>query len=141
MFRKGGCAPTAARGIAPEMRCTTFARGTPWAVPLLAQAELFDQRAVGIGVARLEVVQQLAPPRDHAEQAAAGVMILDVTLEVVGKAIDARGQKRDLHFRRTRVALGPLVIGDYFRLVGNRDGHCVDPYLLSTLGKTAIIAS
>ena len=32
-------------------------------------------------------------------QAPAGMMILDIALEVIGQPIDAGGEKRNLHFR------------------------------------------
>ena len=55
----------------------------------LRRPELVDQRAVAVGVARLQVVEQLAPARHHAQQPAARVVILDVGLEVVGETVDA----------------------------------------------------
>src|SRR5690606_11305402 len=56
---------------------------------LLAQAEFFNQRAIRIRVAALQVVQQLATAADHAQQAATRVVVLLVGLEVVGQFIDA----------------------------------------------------
>src|SRR6478752_5886240 len=90
---------------------------------LLAQAQLFDQTAVAVRVARLQVVEQFAPARDHAQQSTARMMILDVRLEMIAEAVDARRQKRDLHLGGTGVALGPLMVGDDLGLLLNRDCH------------------
>src|SRR5689334_6719965 len=64
---------------------------------LLAQPQLFDQRPIAVGVARLQIVEQLAAARNHPEQAATRVMVLDVDAEVVVETVDARSQERDLH--------------------------------------------
>ena len=53
----------------------------------------------------LEVVEQAAALADHHQQAAARVVVLLVRLEVLGQVGDALGQDRDLHLRRTGVAL------------------------------------
>src|SRR5689334_23709552 len=90
---------------------------------LLAQAQLFDQTAVAVRVARLQVVEQFAPARDHAQQPTARMMILDVRLEMITEAVDARRQQRDLHLGGTGVALGPLMVGDDLGLLLNRDCH------------------
>ena len=49
---------------------------------LLAEIEGFNQSAVSVEVGALEVVKELAATRNHAEKAAAGVVILGVNLEV-----------------------------------------------------------
>src|SRR6185369_9241941 len=92
-------------------------------VRLLAQAQLFDQTAVAVRVARLEVVKQFAPARDHAQKSPARMMILDVRFEMVAETVDARRQKRYLHLGGTGVALGSLVVGDDLGLLLNRDCH------------------
>src|ERR1700741_3454038 len=51
---------------------------------LLAQAEALDQAFIGLGVPALEVVEQFAAAADHLEQAAPGMVILDVCLEMLG---------------------------------------------------------
>ncbi len=75
---------------------------------LLAQAEFFNQRAIRIRVAALQVVQQLAAAADHAQQAATRVVVLLVGLEVVGQFIDAGREQGNLDFRRTGIAGGAL---------------------------------
>src|SRR6266404_3220695 len=71
---------------------------------LLAQPQLLDQYAVTVGIARLQVVEELPPPRHHPQQAAPRVMIFDIALEVIIEAIDARGQQRDLNLGRPGIA-------------------------------------
>src|SRR5260221_1677018 len=67
---------------------------------LLAQAEAVDQRAVGLDVLALEVVEQAAALAHHGEQPAARMEILDVRLEMLGEHVDPLGEERDLHFGR-----------------------------------------
>src|SRR5258706_6026470 len=90
---------------------------------LLAQAEALDQRAVGLDVLALEVVEQAAALAHHGEQPAARMEILDVRLEMLGEHVDPLGEERDLNFGRTRVALGALVMGNDARLVCCGHGH------------------
>src|SRR5882672_2146561 len=75
------------------------------ACALFTEAELFDQPAIAVGVARLQIIEQLAAARHHPQKTAARMVILDVILEMVGKTVDARGQERDLDFSRPGVAL------------------------------------
>jgi hypothetical protein len=51
------------------------------------------------------------------------MVVLHVGLEVVCQLIDAGREERDLHFGRARVSLGPLVLGDDFRLVDVCNRH------------------
>jgi hypothetical protein len=84
---------------------------------LLAQAERIDQLAVSSDIAVLEVVKELAAAAHHLHQAAAGVMILRVSLEVIGQTVDAGGEKSNLNLGRARVARSTLVLGNNFSLV------------------------
>src|SRR5205814_214584 len=101
---------------------------------LFAQAELFDQRSITVGVAGLQVIEKLAPPRHHPQQTAPRVVILDVRLEMIVEPVDAGGQQRDLDLRRSGVARRTLVIGDDLRLVCNRNGHVPSSFACSALG-------
>src|SRR5437868_3756372 len=67
---------------------------------LAAQAEAVDDLLVAGVLGLLEIVEKAAPLRDHLEQAAAGVVVLDVALEVFSQVGDPFGQDRDLHLRR-----------------------------------------
>src|SRR3546814_6877135 len=71
-----------------------------------------------------QIVEQAAALIDHHQQAATAVIILRVGLEMPGQRVDAVGQDRDLHFRRTGVALFAGMFLDEFGLAlgGNRHG-------------------
>src|SRR3546814_17949419 len=71
-----------------------------------------------------QIVEQAAALIDHHQQAATAVIILRVGLEMPGQRVDAVGQDRDLHFRRTGVALFAGMFLDAFGLAlgGNRHG-------------------
>src|SRR5919204_1635140 len=55
--------------------------------------------------------------------------VLDVSLEVLGEAVDALGEQRYLHFGGTRVLAGALVLLDHLRLL--RDLQCHSTVSLS----------
>src|SRR5437764_10011807 len=69
------------------------------------EAQLLDEGAVALEVFLLQVVQEPAPPADELQQAAPRVVILRVRPQVLGEAVDALGQHRDLDFRRAGVGL------------------------------------
>ena len=83
--------------------------GRPRGRELLTQTEAGNDRAVTLHVRLLQVVQQLTPLADHAQQTLAGMMIVGVFLEMAGQVVDERGEQRDLHFDGTGVA-GPLAV-------------------------------
>src|SRR6185312_17401842 len=58
------------------------------AARLLAQAQLVDQFPVTLRVLPLQIIQQAAALPDQQQQAAAGVVILGVGLEMLGKVGD-----------------------------------------------------
>src|SRR5206468_2454740 len=61
-----------------------------------------------------------AAPADQQQQAATGVVVVLVLLEMLGEIGDASGQERDLRFRRTGVGLVQSVIGqDLLLLLGS----------------------
>src|SRR2546427_12562323 len=75
---------------------------------LLAQAKTFNNLAVPIRVAAVEIVQQTAALIDHHDQSAARCMVFHVGLEMRGQIVDPLAKKRDLHFWRARVLnVGP----------------------------------
>src|ERR1700694_3813828 len=67
---------------------------------LLAQTELFDQDAIAVGIARLEII--VCP-------------------------VEPRRRQADLALRRAGVACAPLMLGDHVRLFLNRYCHCFTP--------------
>ena len=75
----------------------------------------------------LQVVEQLAPLTDHAQQTAARMVILGMCLEVFGQVRDTRSQQRHLDFGRTRVALGALEILQHLCLLDSGYSHVQSP--------------
>src|SRR5262245_14027561 len=73
--------------------------------PSTADAELFDDDAIPFRRSGPKVFQQPAALADEHQEPAPRMMVLDVLFEVVGQAVDALGEERDLHLGRTRIAL------------------------------------
>src|SRR5829696_2661275 len=99
-------------GLRPEPR-------EPWASshePLFADAEALDQVRVAVGVLALQVIQQAAALADQFQEAAPGVVVFRVGLEMLGEIADALAEERDLHFGRAGVAVVGLVAVDDFGL-------------------------
>src|SRR5690606_3507694 len=89
----------------------------------LAQTEFFDQCAVRIGIAALEIVEQFATTADHAQQTAARVVVLHVFFEVTGQFVDAGGEQSNLDFGGTGIALGALELRDDVGFLDVGYGH------------------
>jgi len=66
---------------------------------LLAQAKTFNNLAVPIRVATVQIVQQAAALIDHHDQTAPGCMVFNVGLEVRRQVADPLAQKCYLYFR------------------------------------------
>ena len=83
---------------------------------LLADAELFDQLRVDVDVFALEIVEQATTLTDQLEEAAPGVMILDVGLEMLCQVADALAEQCHLNFRGTRIRIVFAERADNFTL-------------------------
>src|SRR5690348_576974 len=90
---------------------------------LFTQTESPDDLLVSRAVGAREVLEQMVALADHLQQPATRGVILLVRAEVLGQLVDARGQDRDLHFRRTGVFIVNLVIRDELRLRVGGNGH------------------
>ena len=77
-------------------------------VGLLAQAEFLDRGLVAIGRRAFEVLEQFAAAGDEEEQPAAGRVVFDVRLEMLGELVDALSQQRNLHVGAAGVFLVQL---------------------------------
>lgn len=75
--------------------------------------ESLYQGTVPFNIYIAQVGEQTLSASYQLHQATAGVMVLFVKPQVVGQLADARGQKRNLYFRRTRIAFFKLIIRDY----------------------------
>ena len=74
--------------------------------------ELGDEGAIALDVGVPQVVQQTPLLADQEKEAAAGVVVLGMRLQVLGELPDASVRQRDLNFRRACVPLSALVILD-----------------------------
>src|SRR5215467_3509543 len=89
----------------------------------LADSELVRQDSVALRVLLPEVFQKAAAPADEHKQAAAGVMVFLVGLEVIGQSVDPLGEQCDLHFRRSRIAVVRLELLDETLLLVDGQPH------------------
>src|SRR6266487_807663 len=92
-------------------------------------AEPLDQRLVAGLVDAPQIIEQLAALRHELEQAAPGMVVLDVGLEMLGQARNALREDRDLDFRHTGVAGFGGIILDAFRLAAGRQRHRASLFL------------
>ena len=81
----------------------------PAFLKLLSDVELFDDRTIAIDIDLNQVVEQITSVTYHLKQTAAGMMIIRVRLQMLGKLIDPSSQDCDLDFRRTGILLMQLV--------------------------------
>lgn len=72
---------------------------------LLSQAELLNDCSVTLDILLLQVSEHAAALADHLEQAATGMVVVLVLLQMLGELSDALGQDSDLYFRRTGIGL------------------------------------
>ena len=73
----------------------------------LAKPELRDELGVALVIFALEEIEQRTALVDEHEQAASGVVVLGVRLEMLGEIGDALRQDRDLHFGRPGIGAAP----------------------------------
>src|SRR5258708_9092659 len=83
---------------------------------------LFEQRLVTRLILLLDVIEKRTARRHQLQQAAPGMVILHVGLEMPGEVVDAFRQDRDLNLARAGVAgLGGIRLDDFrFAFGGNR---------------------
>ena len=88
-------------------RSESATNATPHSKPmnLLSDVQLLDDSTVSLNVVLLEVAEKVSSVSYHLLKAAAAVVVLVVSLEVLGKVLDSVGKKCDLYFGRTCVAL------------------------------------
>jgi hypothetical protein len=64
---------------------------------LLPDPQFFNQSAVALDLAALEIIEEGSPQTNHPEEALAGMMILLVLFEVIGQIVNTLGQERYLY--------------------------------------------
>jgi hypothetical protein len=101
MMHNSCSAPPPARSGRPRVTASIFCEKKTERLP--AEPQPLDQALVSIEVATAQIIEEATTLTDELEQPPAGMMILDVSLEVLGEMADPRTQQRDLDFRRTRI--------------------------------------
>jgi hypothetical protein len=81
---------------------------------LLAQTESFNNLAIPIRVASIQVIQQTPALVDHHDQTPSRCVIFCVGPQVRGQVVDATAQQCNLHFRRSGVFWMQPELFDYF---------------------------
>ncbi len=76
---------------------------------LLFQSEFLDNRIITVLVVRLKIAQMRAAISDHLQKSAAGVDILWIFLEMLGKLVNLLREEHDLHVRGAGIC---VVAGD-----------------------------
>src|SRR6476660_8953560 len=90
---------------------------------LAAESESSDDDAVARAVLLHQVGEKAAALADELEEAAARMVVLGKTLEMLGQLLDPLGQERDLDFRRAGVTFLGGVAGDDLLLCFPRERH------------------
>ena len=109
-YARGKCQGRKCERRVVRMHTTLFSN-------LLTDTQLGDQGTIALDVLLHEIIEQAAALTDHLVQAAAGVVVLRVLLEVLGELSDALGEDSDLDLRRTGVAFVGAVGFDDSRLL------------------------
>src|SRR4051812_10805021 len=121
----------------PARSCKTARHGGARLLPQSSTTNvvLLEQRLVARLVVLLQVIEQRSARRHQLQEAAAGMVVLAVGLEMAGEVADAFRQDRDLHLRRTGVAgLERARLDDFrFTFCGHRHRQSLSlrPELLS----------
>jgi hypothetical protein len=79
---------------------------------LAADTQFPDERSITLDIFLAEVSQHTLTSANHHHKSTAGVKILLMLAQMLCQLVDARGQQRNLYFRRTCVALFGGVAGD-----------------------------
>src|SRR5271165_169034 len=106
-----------------EVETHQYRRPFAWGSPSAADAQTLDESFIALFVLLLDVIEKRAPLRHHFEQAAAGVVVLDMGLEVTGQIGDPLGENRNLHLGRPSVADLQSILIDERGLALGADRH------------------
>jgi hypothetical protein len=84
---------------------------------LLAYSQPLNQALVSVKIVILEIIQEPSSLADKLQEAASGMVILNVSLEMLGEVFDTLAEQRNLHLRRAGVRLmKPKLLHDYLAL-------------------------
>src|SRR5439155_26591056 len=91
------------------------------------EAQARDERPVALDVLAPQVVQQPPAAPDHLQQAAPGVVVLLVRLQVLREVGDALGENGDLDLGRAGIGVAATVLLDDLGFLLFYQCHC-DPW-------------
>jgi hypothetical protein len=84
---------------------------------LLAYSQPLNQTLVSVEVGVFKIIQKSSSLADKLQEAASGMVILDVSLEMLGEVLDPLAEQRNLHLWRAGVRLmKPKLLHDYLTL-------------------------
>ena len=92
----------------------TWYRGRP---ELFTEIQSRNQRTVTLNIRLFQVLKHVAATTDHQQQAAVGMVIVLVLLQVLVQVIDSCCQQSNLYFRGACVAFMLRVSGNNFGFV------------------------
>lgn len=79
------------------------------------QAQFCTESSVAFDVFATEIVQHVSALANHFQQAAAGMMVFLVGLQMFGKESDSLGEDSNLYFRRSGIAFVDCIgVNDFF---------------------------
>src|SRR5580692_935729 len=103
-----------------QLAASCWRRPCLWVPPLPSDAETADDGAVALDVVLADVVEQPPALADELHQAAPGVVVPFVLLQVFRQVVDPSGQQGNLHLGRAGVRVVEPVLGDGGLRVGHR---------------------
>jgi hypothetical protein len=84
---------------------------------LLAYSQPLNEALVSFKIVIFEIIQKPSSLADQLEKAASGMVILDVSLEMLGEVFNTLAKQRDLHLGRAGVRLmKPELLHNYLTL-------------------------
>lgn len=84
---------------------------------LFAYSEPLDKTLVSLKIIVFEIIQEPPPLADYLQEAAPGMVILNVSLEVPGEVFDPLAEERYLYFGRAGVRfVKPELVNDLLTL-------------------------
>ena len=90
---------------------TLLSSALEWVI-LLPEAQTLDYGSITLHIICFDVIEQSSSLADQLQQAAPGVVIFLVRLEMLGQIFDSRAQQGNLYFGRTGILLVKTVIID-----------------------------
>ena len=84
----------------------------PFSLTLFTDTQFGDDGTVSFDIGFRQVVEQVPPFTDHFKQAAPGMVVFLIDLEMLGQIVDAPCEEGNLNFRGTGVALSAGILFD-----------------------------